>query len=378
MRKSLRRTGSEEIALRACPLFSSEPIGRERLSARRFRSRSDFRKLTSRFSHFIIQSTMNNARRPWMSRQIYRRCPSENRINGTTNCKGCGREFRAQVSLSGSENITRKRGELAYFVHCVEECEQYKALGLLSVCELHKLTFLTPQGLKRHQLCHGSSHLGQSGSEQAGGQNKSDIDAVPRELGPYALRKLDGHDYRQDSSSTESGDEGNVLPPPPPLIRMLPLPSNASSESLSRDRENEMSDEVEESAASRVEEERNEPSTEILYNNLNLAHRSLSLVALCYDSDFSDDEAEEGVAMPIDLSVHKELNPVSDVLVDPLIEDDENQIALDSPLDLTMDRNSPNLVVSHPNDQMAVDDDISIVYEDIWNPLQVANAIELE
>lgn len=277
---------------------------------------------------------MQDACPSWMSHWIYGLCPNESRINGTISCKGCDRVFRAQVTFSkASGDKTRTQGEVAFHVHCIEECDEYKNLGLISHCQPCQLTFMTPRGLKLHQ------------------------------------RSLDC--LGSDKSSSSKSEDEELLQSPSPLIQMIPFSPNANIENTSRDQENEMSIEVKESDEQLAGEELIEPSIDIQDNCLSLAPRSLSLVALCYDSDVSEDEVEEKVATPMDLSVRKEL---------PLVDDGENQIAVDSPLDLTLNKNSPNLVVNHPHDQTAVDDDdnILIVYEDIRNPLQVADAVELD
>ena len=66
--------------------------------------------------------------------------------NGFVKCRGCQLEFRAKI-----EPDHRKVFTLDYYVHCMEECEEYRKLGLISECSKCKLKFLNKQSLATHK-----------------------------------------------------------------------------------------------------------------------------------------------------------------------------------------------------------------------------------
>ena len=61
-------------------------------------------------------------------------------------CPGCNQEFALH------RNGTIKTSpELAYCVHCVEDCDEYRQLDLIRQCHTCKCVFLNKSSLNRHQ-----------------------------------------------------------------------------------------------------------------------------------------------------------------------------------------------------------------------------------
>ena len=69
--------------------------------------------------------------------------------NGLVKCPGCQLEFRAKIY-----SYRKKIYTLDYFVHCMEECEEYRKLGLISECSKCKLKFLNKRALSNHKIVH--------------------------------------------------------------------------------------------------------------------------------------------------------------------------------------------------------------------------------
>ena len=66
--------------------------------------------------------------------------------NGLVKCPGCQLEFRAKIYSYHQKVYT-----LDYYVHCMEECEEYRKLGLISECSKCKLKFLNKHSLGIHK-----------------------------------------------------------------------------------------------------------------------------------------------------------------------------------------------------------------------------------
>lgn len=84
-------------------------------------------------------------RRNWMSGVLVKKCSMNMICNTTVNCPGCDEQFQAKQ--------TRKQiyNRLDYLVHCIDECEEYKKLGLIRQCEKCNCKFLNNLGLLQHR-----------------------------------------------------------------------------------------------------------------------------------------------------------------------------------------------------------------------------------
>lgn len=77
---------------------------------------------------------------PWMSLQIPQRAAIPGTIGNTTiACLGCQKPFEKN----------KYAPELAYYIHCMEECPDYKALGMIRACKCGK-KFLNLQSSENH------------------------------------------------------------------------------------------------------------------------------------------------------------------------------------------------------------------------------------
>lgn len=65
-------------------------------------------------------------------------------FNSTIECKGCCRTFKCHKS--GKDSYA----ELDYYIHCVEECEDYKKLELIHECSHCNKIFLNKAGYAQH------------------------------------------------------------------------------------------------------------------------------------------------------------------------------------------------------------------------------------
>lgn len=61
-------------------------------------------------------------------------------------CKGCQKSFRS-IKLPNRYDIV---AEVAYYVHCIEECADYKNLGLIRSCPKCPIKMLNSFGLGAH------------------------------------------------------------------------------------------------------------------------------------------------------------------------------------------------------------------------------------
>ena len=67
-------------------------------------------------------------------------------------CKGCGQTFKAYESRN-HESVTP---EIDYYVHCFDECDEYKKLNSFYKCGTCQRRFLSHRSMSRH--CLSSNH----------------------------------------------------------------------------------------------------------------------------------------------------------------------------------------------------------------------------
>lgn len=101
-------------------------------------------------SRFVVISrvTLYDGNRPiWMDSLLYERSidmtgrnKDELMVVRSVTCKGCGLPF---VKVDG-------RTDLAFYIHCIDQCDDYKKLGLIRRCE--------PCGLKFHNKTEWKCH----------------------------------------------------------------------------------------------------------------------------------------------------------------------------------------------------------------------------
>jgi hypothetical protein len=91
-----------------------------------------------------VHTTM---KRDWMTKNIKKKGAMDKEYYNTfVACKGCKRQFPARIEQKTSYPHYR----LDYYVHCVEECPAYQALGLIKICKNCNRVFLSSQGLGIH------------------------------------------------------------------------------------------------------------------------------------------------------------------------------------------------------------------------------------
>lgn len=96
------------------------------------------------FSHVGQEhKAAGNKVRSWMHGNMLRRRHSAE-YNATINCKGSGKLFKARKT--GIE----KHAELDYYIHCVEECDDFKKLNLIQQCKKCNKIFITRTGFSVH------------------------------------------------------------------------------------------------------------------------------------------------------------------------------------------------------------------------------------
>lgn len=91
----------------------------------------------------VHPETKNPKIRSWMNNSMLnRKCSAL--FNTTIDCKGCGRTFKC-YRVGRSNNP-----ELAFYIHCVEQCEDYKKLNLIQKCNNCHNIFLTMSCYIKH------------------------------------------------------------------------------------------------------------------------------------------------------------------------------------------------------------------------------------
>lgn len=81
----------------------------------------------------------------WMSVALYKGSFKTSILESTKmiECKGCHMKFKTcQLGKSGHE--------FAYYVHCMQECAEFRKLDLIEKCSNCKARFLSSRGLAMH------------------------------------------------------------------------------------------------------------------------------------------------------------------------------------------------------------------------------------
>ena len=81
----------------------------------------------------------------WMSDQVYR-VRSGLRCNTKVSCSACGQFFDAQNS-AGKVSYS-----LEYMIHCIQDCHEYRNLGLVQTCPVCDCKFLNKLSLSQHKI----------------------------------------------------------------------------------------------------------------------------------------------------------------------------------------------------------------------------------
>lgn len=79
----------------------------------------------------------------WMSYSLFARSCRRGRPTVVW-CAGCAKRFDA-IYQSG-----QRSKPVEYYVHCIEECAEYKKLGLISECVVCKFKYTHPGALEKH------------------------------------------------------------------------------------------------------------------------------------------------------------------------------------------------------------------------------------
>lgn len=82
-----------------------------------------------------------------MSLRRFNQCVGLKTFNTTVICEGCKRTFKGHIYGH------KVQAEFKYYVHCTEQCEQFKKLNLIRECKICNLKFLNAVSLSRHMRC---------------------------------------------------------------------------------------------------------------------------------------------------------------------------------------------------------------------------------
>lgn len=89
----------------------------------------------------------SNAKPQWMTHSTYVRASiASNNPNSTINCPACEKKFKAINSASAK----RTQREVAYYVHLIEECDEYKKLNKIRECGNFHCKFINSFTYKVH------------------------------------------------------------------------------------------------------------------------------------------------------------------------------------------------------------------------------------
>ena len=77
----------------------------------------------------------------WLCRPVFQKSKS---FNAKVQCKGCKKEFPARKHKNNLQNC------LDYYQHCIEDCQEYRRLGLITQCNGCGCKFLNRRGHSQH------------------------------------------------------------------------------------------------------------------------------------------------------------------------------------------------------------------------------------
>lgn len=92
-------------------------------------------------NHLRDNHRCDDTRPPWMSPGIFRAATRPQRFPNPMTCIGCEMQF-------GSNEVLRP---FEYYVHCIEQCPEYKFLDLIRECVECRLKFLNTNALNGHK-----------------------------------------------------------------------------------------------------------------------------------------------------------------------------------------------------------------------------------
>jgi hypothetical protein len=98
-----------------------------------------------------VHGMKKDAKPFWMDANSFTRCWMLRKgMNESIPCKGCGKSFPGYKNLKGGSHIY----SLEYYIHCIDQCKQYKAMGLIKECIDCGLKFISNISLGRHKKRH--------------------------------------------------------------------------------------------------------------------------------------------------------------------------------------------------------------------------------
>lgn len=132
---------------------------------------------SSSFNSSSSYTPSNNTIRPpkpdWMPTTTYRNSLISTLVNSKkmVGCKGCQRRFRTCDTGHGGH-------EFAFYIHCIEECEAFRNLGLIRPCLKCNLKFLTPTALGNHHCVNKDASNPSEPIDESAGQQADSLDLV--------------------------------------------------------------------------------------------------------------------------------------------------------------------------------------------------------
>lgn len=116
-------------------------------TAHRIKAKLDNKLIES--PHSIVRACVQTTKPSWMMNQCYKECTRPAAFDSLICCPGCKAKFTARMVAGG-----KRRPHLGFYVHCVEQCEEYKKLDLIKDCKPCKAKFLNFKSYSKHLQKH--------------------------------------------------------------------------------------------------------------------------------------------------------------------------------------------------------------------------------
>lgn len=87
--------------------------------------------------------------RDWLPRSVVKQQNMDRNYKSFVNCKGCDEQFPANEHFSNGHRIVYPR--IDFYIHCIEQCEQFKALNTVQTCEACSCKFISSQAFIAHK-----------------------------------------------------------------------------------------------------------------------------------------------------------------------------------------------------------------------------------
>lgn len=100
----------------------------------------------SKERHYNLFHSVKPSKPSWMPPSMYTKS-TLHRSNARIECRGCLEPFGCFVPSSGQASTP----SLEYYIHCIEDCSDYKRLQLIATCHMCGFKFMESKSLAGHK-----------------------------------------------------------------------------------------------------------------------------------------------------------------------------------------------------------------------------------